>query len=190
VSWSGASPDPTRVAAWIASIHAVADIVPLRFGDEVPTREAALELLHRREPELLKSLAAIRGKTEYGLRLHLDSAPATRGATGPVPAPPSPGIDYLRARAKHYALADGIPEGLTERVQSWLTRFTIPGLRARLEGPGTLVRSPAIYFLVPREHEATFRGEIDRLIPELGHRATLTGPWAPFNFARALDAAG
>ena len=195
---AGESPDPRDMIRWIAEFHRVLDIVPMQFGDCIAGEAEAHDLLARRSSQLQATLDSIRGKTEFGIRLTIparsdlpgDAQRTTQTAAQSTAKPLKPGSDYLRNRASHYATEDGIPVGLATRVQAWLAGFDVPQMRARLEGPSSVIEHPAIYVLIPRQSADGFIDQYDKLAPALGIQSSLTGPWAPFNFVRGIDANG
>ncbi len=191
----GEAPDPRDAARWIVALHEAMDVLPMRFGDRLESAAEAEEILARRGSQLALALDGIRGRTEFGARLPAPPAEApTRAPQGAAAGAPAPeaasGLAFLRARAAHYAAADGIPAGLTARVQAWVAAMAMPDVRARLEGPSRLIASPGVFFLVPRARSGVFLERFEQVRGVIGVPAVLTGPWPPFNFVRAVDAAG
>lgn len=188
-----AHPDPQAMAKWIAALHAAIDIIPMQFGDRVEHAAEAIELLSRREAQLLITLDAIRGHTEFGLRLlYEDVSVRVTPPRESIVANGSGrgGAAYLHTRADHYAALDGLPNGLSTRVERWLAELDVPGLRARLEGPSPLIRHPAVHMLVARGQAARLVERCTLLAERLAYRASLSGPWAPFNFVSGINVGG
>ncbi len=186
-------PDPRAMSEWIATLHAAIDVIPMQFGDRVESASNAVELLTRREAQLLVMLDAIRGRTEFGLRLYDNEASVALARPTELSVEREAardGATYLRSRASHYAALDGIPAGLSTLVQRWLAELGVPGLRARLEGPSPLIPYPAVHMLVAREHAAQLVKRCDRLSERLACRSVLSGPWAPFNFVSGINVGG
>lgn len=191
---SDAPPNFSAVAPMIvrciATMHARFDVLPLRLGDSVASETEAAALLERRASHLHAALDRIRGCTEYGVRLTLDAA-STNVSLVPQPecvssvstSAPATGTRYLASRAAHYAAVDGVSIDLERRVRTWLSSLALADVQAKLEPPSRLVPSPSIALLVPRRSVDRFIERYHEHAHNLGVRATLTGPFAPYSFA-------
>lgn len=188
---------PARIAELIAQAHAQADVVPLRLGPAIDAQEAQ-EVLERRAAEFVRALSVVRGRTELGIRL-----PASDAASLPPDERFShssgDGASYLRARARHYARADGVSPELCRRVARWIEGLGERVERARIEGPVAGARGgakggagggaggPCVALLVARDRATAVMRRCAERLGDLGGGARLSGPWAPFHFVGGLD---
>lgn len=181
-----APPQPEQVVRWVATLHDAVDIVPIRLDEGVRNEHDALELLHERAASFIAALRQIAGCTEFGVRVLVECKPVGAREHA-VPGAKTSGKAYLRDRAKHYAAVDGIPPWLTVRAREWATAMSIPGMRARLDGPSPLVAFPQIALLVRREDKERLAQRYLETRHVLGAPTTLSGPWAPYSFVRSVD---
>lgn len=183
------APDPRNFVRWIQQLHARFDVMPMRFGEDLGNEAQAMEILERRAPQVLFAIDAIVGRTEFGARLMIDVARADSEPMKSGEGSPR-GRAYLYQRSAHYAAIDGIPAGLTNRVERLTHLMDMPQLKTRLDGPTKVSPYPCLSFLVERSAAAMLAARFEEHREILGCPSVLTGPWAPFNFVRECVAAG
>jgi hypothetical protein len=146
------------------------DLLPVRFGADVPDERAAERVLAERHDELAAALDRVRGAVELSVRV----APV---AADDPPAEHEPsGREYLRARIARSEVARGVHDRLAALSRAAVVR------------PGPELLRAA--YLVDREAVPAFVAEVQRTQESRPELALLcTGPWAPFSFAGAEAAA-
>lgn len=188
--------DPTRVEApakaelleyerVIRSQHAVADVLPMRFGS-VLSGEAAVRahLDEQREP-YLRALTRVAGCVELGVRALLSVPPPSTVPEPAVKPKSRTGADYLQARRRHYSTESRLRDQCTALEQSLLSKVAPLCREHRTEFPAPRSGGPALcslYFLVPREQVLAFRTAVSSIPGECHTDIALSGPWPPFNF--------
>ena len=147
------------------------DLLPVRYGTQVPDEDAAVKALDANHDRLIESLARVRGAVEIAVRV-LDADPQ------PVsPAEmPTTGTAYLRAKAGQMRVHDdalrAVHEPLSAVSRAQTTRPV--GL------PGELLHAA---YLVDHDAVQEFSSVVERL--QKDHptwRLTCTGPWPPYSF--------
>ena len=139
------------------------DLLPVRFGADLPDEHAAEQVLFDRQDELRAALDRVRGAVELSVRVQ----PAESGAEASESW--ASGREYLRARLARSQIAERIHERLAGRARAAKPR----------RGP-ELMRGA---YLVDRANVSEFLAELRRLQelhPELA--LLCTGPWAPYSF--------
>lgn len=169
----------------IRSQHAVADVVPMRFGSVLPDEAAVRAHLEEQRAAYLRSLARVAGCVEMGVRALIS---VTHPSAAPEPAvhpPARSGVDYLKARQRRYSAESQLHDQCAALEQSLLPMVAPLCREHRVElaplrsGVPTLC---SVYFLVPREQVPAFRAALSPVTGGDSPRATLSGPWPPFNF--------
>jgi hypothetical protein len=182
------TPEAVELVAYervIRSQHAVADVVPMRFGSVLPDDAAVRAHLDEQRAAYLRSLARVAGCVEMGVRA-LVSVMYPPAAPEPAANPPArSGVDYLKARQLRYSAESQLRDQCTALEQSLLSKVAPLCREHRVEiaplrsGVPTLC---SVYFLVPREQVPAFRAALAPVTDGDPARATLSGPWPPFNF--------
>ena len=162
----------------VERIHAVQDVIPLRYGCLMESEEQIVRLLddHRQEYEAM--FVQLRGMTEMGIRLLLPERPA------PLPClPQSPVAAYLASlRTRHSSEAALAPEEtlLADQIAALLTRWSTEQRRAVTSSPhGRLL---SLCFLTPKTCVEEFRQKAREIPLPCGVKLLLSGPWPPYNF--------
>jgi hypothetical protein len=162
----------------VERIHAVQDVIPLRYGYLMESEEQIVRLLddHRQEYEAM--FVQLRGMTEMGLRLLLPERPA------PLPSlPQSPVAAYLASlRTRHSAEAVLAPEEtlLANQIAAQLVGWSAGQRRAVTSSPhGRLL---SLFFLTPKPRVEEFRKKAREISLPRGVKLLLSGPWPPYNF--------
>ncbi len=186
------APSPANLRRYHRTIAAIADALPAalpaRFGTLMTEPELAI-VLQARAPSLIATLRRVRGRVQMTLRLTsalrrragpspLDSArgalSASRrgGRSGPPPAKPVSGREYLRELAASDRDIPGF-DTVRQALESWIEE-------ERVERRGEVV---TVYHLVPRRSSAAYARTATRSIPAAGLRGVVSGPFPPYAFS-------
>ncbi|WP_328393135.1 GvpL/GvpF family gas vesicle protein [Streptomyces sp. NBC_00390] len=182
--------------AVIGALAQVTTPLPLRLATVCHDHDGVRRLLDSGREQFVRSLDRLDGRVEWGVKVYADDgaaeAPRDDRASGDAPAN---GRDYLRQRLRRREAGQSRwseAVTLSHTLHAKLTRLAEAGLvhhpqDARLPGvPRGNVLNAA--YLVPRERSEAFVAEVGRLAPAgRGVRLELTGPWAPYSFAREVD---
>lgn len=182
------TPEATELVAYervIRSQHAVADVVPMRFGSVLPDDVAVRAHLDEQRATYLRTLARVAGCVEMGVRA-LVSVPQPHAAPEQVVNPPKrSGVDYLKARQRRYSAESQLRAQCAALEQSLVSKVAPLCREHRMELSPLRSGEPAlcsVYFLVPREQVPAFRAVLSPVTDGDSARTTLSGPWPPFNF--------
>lgn len=167
----------------IRSRHAVADVVPMRFGSVLSGEAAVRAHLDEQRASYLRVLARVAGCVEVGVRALISSPPppVMREEVAPIRS----GADYLKARRHRYSAESQLRDQCAALEQSLLSKVAPLCREHRMEfsrpRPGEPVLC-SVYFLVQRDQVPAFRAALSSS-PGADHPETsLSGPWPPFNF--------
>ena len=139
------------------------DLLPVRFGADLPDEHAAVQVLRDRQDELRAALDRVRGAVELSVRVQ----PA--GPDEEASESPANGREYLRARIARSQIA--------ERIHGRLAGCARAATPCR--GPEFMRAA----YLVDRDNVSEFLAELSRLQERHPDLVMLcTGPWAPFSF--------
>lgn len=172
-----------------------ASVVPLRLCTLYRDQEGVRQLLREQRPSLTRSLAAVEGCMEWGVKVFVEESADTRVGQEVPQAPQaetSPGAGYLADRQRERDLAQQV-EALGAECVDEVERTLAPLARASRINP---VQRPEAHgraaemimngaFLVERERAAELRdaiGELEDRWASRGFLVELTGPWPPYNF--------
>ena len=154
--------------------------LPLRFGTRLRDEGAAEALLAERAAEFAAALERVAGRVEMGIRV-LWERPDPPAAGAAVHS----GTEFLEMRRRAILGEDERrreAEALLDEVERHLAPLGVPAVRevlARSDAAGTLAH------LVQRTRLTRYRRQVDeagRALPRA--RLRLSGPWAPYSFAR------
>lgn len=170
----------------IRTWHAVADVVPMRFGGALSDEAAVRAHLGEHRDAYLRSLARVSGCVEMGVRALLSPPPSpVAGEDAAKPAPRS-GAAYLEARRHRYSAENRQREQCAALEQALLSKAAPLCREHRTELSPPRPGEPALcslYFLVPREGVSAFRAALSSVPPgDAPASLSLSGPWPPFNF--------
>ena len=175
------SPNTAELLAFaevIRTFHASHDVIPLRYGCVMASKEAVVRLLEENGPHYAALLRTLHGMTEMGIRLLVPVAEPAASA-----APLSPGAGYLAsARARHGSGAAPSPRHVkaADAVSALLEGAFIAERREYSSTAGGALVS--LYYLVPRSGAGQFMEKARAIsLPEV--KILLSGPWPPYNFA-------
>jgi hypothetical protein len=169
----------------IRSQHAVADVVPMRYGSMLSDEEAVRAHLDEQGAVYLRALRRVAGCVEMGVRwlVSVDRAPAT-----PEELPrhePRSGIRYLQALRRRYSAENRLRDQCAALEQALLSKVAHLCREHRTELSPPRSGEPvlcSLYFLVPRDKVSVFREALSQDSAVDHARATVSGPWPPFNF--------
>jgi Gas vesicle synthesis protein GvpL/GvpF len=160
-------------------------VLPLRFGTCVRDVDTLSHDLQRRRPALLESLARVRGKVEFALRV----AGIMAAGESPVICRDDtassllPGTRYLQAKAKIFheqANMDAAARRVRDILQPYLDGAAVAAVW-ELSGKASAPLTGS--YLVGRDNIPQFIHAIDTARGD--HPAldiTCSGPWAPYSF--------
>jgi hypothetical protein len=183
---------------WVARCgeahHGVADalaprytVVPFRLFTLFSTEEKAVATLSRAAKRIDEALEAVKGKTEWVLRITKpDLALAAPEASAPTGAPATSGTSFLAQKAAAKQAAANVAARIRGDVSAVFARLAEIADQAneRSVEPATGFLLDAA-FLVPSGQIAAFKRALESGSRELlrnGCRVSLTGPWPPYSF--------
>ncbi|MCK7624358.1 GvpL/GvpF family gas vesicle protein [Streptomyces sp. RS10V-4] len=173
-------------------------VLPLRLATVYLNDDRVRAMLGARLEVFARRLSELDGLLEWGVKIYVDTA-AAEAEPGGGPAEPfaGSGRDYLRRRrAVRNARDDAFrgAEEAAERVVAAARGSAVERAQHRPQegalagGTGQNVVNDA--YLVPVRRAEQFRSEVERAADGLpGIRVEVTGPWAPYSFTAAPEAA-
>lgn len=174
-------------------VVATATVVPMRFGSIFSSADGLRSMLEENAVSLKESLERVRGRVEWGVRVHCARGVLVDQLAGP-PAGHSTGRDYLvqrRARLQAEASAGDEAARVGAEVHGHLAALADAATSvASRQDPRSAVILNGAYLV----HESR-REEFMRCVEQLEKRHAnafvfeVTGPWPPYNFTSA-DVAG
>jgi hypothetical protein len=184
----GEAPTAAELLAYervIHSQHAVADVVPMRFGSVLSDEAAVRAHLDAQRATYLRVLARVSGCVEMGVRVLVPpSAPPAAREVAVKPAGRS-GTAYLKALRQRHS-AENQQRNQCEALEQELLSRVAPLCREhRVELSPLRLGEPALcslYFLVPRGEVPVFRASVSTFAQGRTVEVSLSGPWPPFNF--------
>jgi len=169
----------------IRSQHAVADVLPMRFGSVLPGEAAVRAHLDEQRETYQRALTRTAGCVELGVRALLSAPPPPTTPETAVKPMSRSGADYLEARRRHYSAENRLRERCVALEQALLSKVAPLCREHRMELPAPRTGEPALcslYFLVPREQVLAFRTAVPTIPVQSHTELALSGPWPPFNF--------
>jgi hypothetical protein len=171
-------------ATLLEAIHQHMDVLPVRYGIEMPDEEAIRDFLQQRRFDLSDDLIRLRGSGEIGLRIQLPPSPASAPAED-LPGAASPSVSvgqYLALRRRQYQRKDHL-QAQTQRIAEQCAQG-LSGLyrqqRRLASGRSDVLR---LAFLVERCRWQACRERCGPLLEKLtGLQYNLLGPWPPYSF--------
>jgi hypothetical protein len=179
-------------------------VIPMTFGAVYRTREGITALLREHAADFGDRLARFDGRCEWGLKVFVDHARLAQfaeqesdalRALAEEAAAASPGRAYLIMRKREQMLigeADRLTAGwlaaIVGRLTGMSTDVALDEPVPVQPGAETLVCKVA--FLVGDDGIDAFREGVDELrrtYAPRGLRLELSGPWAPYSFARSWE---
>lgn len=177
--------DLLEYARVIRSQHAVADVVPMRFGSVLPGEEEVRAHLDEQREAYVNTLTRVAGCVELGVRVLLSVSSSPTVPDMSVKPVSRSGAAYLEARRRHYSAENQLRERCEALERSLLSKVGPLCREHRTERPAPRPGEPSLcslYFLVPREQVPAFRAAVSSIPVEFNTDIALSGPWPPFNF--------
>lgn len=174
--------------AVLEGVMAVTAIVPLRLCTICLTPERVGALLDEQAAELVSALDALRGRTEWGVKLF-----GTSGAQAAAPeGEAADGSAYLERKRRARGAREEAQRAATEcaqHVHDALTREAVASAVNPPQRPETHGRDAEMLLNAAYLIDDERRGELQTLVERLaaeheprGFALELTGPWPPYNF--------
>ena len=174
-----ASPDVETIIAFgkvIERIHRHTTVIPIRYGSLLADEAAVIGHLSEKAAHYRQLLAELDGCEEIGVRLPMampepDQRPVAKANSG---------HDYLLALKRKYSATLQ-----AEQEAAALDRALESLFRKRRGETGLFAGQPMylVSYLVPRTQLDAFRAKLERLFDTEIHKALISGPWPPYNFA-------
>jgi hypothetical protein len=170
-------------------VLADATIVPLRLCTLYRDQEGVRQLLRDQRGELMRSLDAVAGCAEWGVKLFSIGATAAPDEDNVETAS---GTEYLASRQRARALANQVSELRAQAAEAVYERLLAVAREGRRNPPqrpeahgrdAEMLLNAAL--LVQRDrsdelHDAA--AEVRQLWEPRGYLVDVTGPWPPYNF--------
>ena len=169
----------------IRSWHAVADVLPMRFGGVLSGEAAVRAHLDEHRDAYVRALARVSGCVEMGVRALVSSPPPPVAREDVAKAAPRSGAAYLEARRHRYSAENRLRDQCAALEQLLLSKAAPLCREHRTELSSPRPGEPALcslYFLVPRGDVSAFRAAVSSIPDDVPASLTLSGPWPPFNF--------
>ncbi|WP_257448587.1 GvpL/GvpF family gas vesicle protein [Archangium lipolyticum] len=177
-----AAPELLAYERAIRAQHAIADVLPMRFGSVLLDEAAVRAHLDEQRAAYLRALERVSGCVEMGVRALLSAPPPP---SAPVKPKSRSGADYLAARRHHYSAENRLRDQGAALERALLAKVAPLCREHRSELSAPRPGEPALcslYFLVPRDRVPAFRAALSPDSGEVPAELALSGPWPPFNF--------
>ncbi|WP_375771797.1 GvpL/GvpF family gas vesicle protein [Archangium gephyra] len=169
----------------IRAQHAVADVLPMRFGSVLSGEAAVRAHLDEQRETYQRALTRVAGCVELGVRALLSAPPPPTEPETAVKPMRLSGAAWLEARRRHYSAESRLRDRCVALEQALVAKVAPLCREHRTEFPPPRPGEPALcslYFLVPREQVLAFRAAVSSIPVESQTDIALSGPWPPFNF--------
>ncbi|MDN0198403.1 GvpL/GvpF family gas vesicle protein [Streptomyces sp. S.PNR 29] len=179
----------------IDALTTVTSPLPLRLGTVFRDDSGVRTMIEAREDDFRRTLDRLQGRVEWGVKVYAEMAP--EAVTGPPPAKPASGRDYLRQRRMQTRAHEDMWQKAEEFATRLHERLSAYAEDSRLHAPQNATLSGAAgknvlnaAYLVPRADSEEFVEMVDRTKDDApGMRVELTGPWAAYSFAEFAESA-
>jgi hypothetical protein len=175
---------PMTHATLLETIHRQVDILPARYGVELPDKKAVYDFLRQRRPDLLNNLARLRGTGEFGLRIAVSPSPAqlVGAQSAREYASSFSPSQYLTERRRQYECKDHY-EAEEQQAADRCVQVVANSCREHRRLPSGQLGVVRLAFLVERPRWDAFRNRAE-LFRQQGNAASCTvlGPWPPYSF--------
>lgn len=163
---------------------AATSVVPMRFGSIFSSAAGVQRMLSEQAAEFRAALGRVRGRTEWGVKLHCDAARVVESLAGAPEA--SSGRGYLEQRKAQLdarARAAEVAADAAARTHRSLAELADEAVVASARS-GEILNGA---YLVHDGRRTAFMRRVEDL--QDGHAGTfvfeVTGPWPPYNFTDA-----
>lgn len=167
-------------------VVAATSVVPMRFGSIFSAESGLRAMVAGHSRDLRAALDRVRGKDEWGVKVHCDHAALVErlvGASGPAAS----GRGYLvqkKARLEAEAVAAGAAGEVAAEVHGCLGEAAAEAVTSGAGRSGAVLNGA---YLVPAQGREAFMRLVENL--ERRHEGAftfeVTGPWPPYNFTSA-----
>lgn len=191
----------------LEEIRAATTVVPMRLCRIYRSEHSVRQMLVRELETLTESLVRVRGKTEWGLKIFVEP-PVLEGAAKDADpdvakleaelADASPGAAYMRSKQLERLLADAtarLADRCVEDVHARLSALAVEARRNPPQREGTANSAVMVLdgaYLVDDRAIDEFHACVAELAAGYEPRGCalqVTGPWPPYNFVEAAEAA-
>jgi hypothetical protein len=183
--------------AVVAALAAVTTVLPLRLATVYRDEQRLRRVLDDSQQAFTERLAYLDGSTEWGVKLYLQADAAAASPDEPISgAASNPGRAYLQRRREardQRAEARLAVQEAAEQVTGAALSCAIEQARHRPQQGRLATGTPGENlvndtYLVPNAQADAFRTAVQRAADRFrGIRVDITGPWAPYSFAGAVD---
>ena len=171
--------------AVLEAVLARAAVVPMRFGSIFSSPAGLQRMLTEHAAEFHTALARVRGRTEWGVKLHCDGGRVVESLAG-APADTPSGRGYLEQRKTQLdarARAADVADEVAAEAHESLAALADDAVAA-VPRSGEVLNGA---YLVRDEERTAFMRRVEEL--QLAHAGAfvfeVTGPWPPYNFTNA-----
>jgi hypothetical protein len=165
--------------------HAVADVVPMRFGGVLADEAAVRAHLEAQRASYLRALERVAGCVELGVRRVISAPVSPAAPEEPPKLEARTGASYLRALQLRHSAESQLRDRCAALEQSVVSQVSALCREHRMElspvRPGEPVLC-SLYFLVPRSQVPLFHAALAADAASESTPIAVSGPWPPFNF--------
>ena len=168
-------------------------VVPMRFGSIFSNPDSLASMLNDHQEDLTQSLDLVRGKAEWGVKVHYQPEEGAVQLVGTTPEPVT-GRDYLvRKKEELRAVeeASALAQRAAEEIHEQLKRVVDQAVLTQPVGPANRNVVLSAAYLVAEGNRETFMESVGNMQQELAGKYLfeVTGPWPPYNFT-SVDVSG
>lgn len=160
-------------------------VVPMRFGSIFTSTDGLCRMLTDHAGEFRAALARVRGRTEWGVKLHADIKRMAESLAG-APAETASGRGYLERR-KAQLDAGNLAASAAAQVaaETHEALAAVADEAVTMSGRGGEALNGA--YLVPNDRREAFMRKVEELQTRHADAFAfeVTGPWPPYNFTEA-----
>ena len=169
----------------IRAHHAVADVVPMRFGSMLADEAAVRAHLDAQQAVYQRALERVAGCVELGVRLLVSPPDSPATPEAPPKQEIRSGASYLKALQRRHSAESRLRDHCAALEQALVSKVAPLCREHRMElappRPGEPVLC-SLYFLVPRGQVPLFHAALSANAAGDSTPAAVSGPWPPFNF--------
>jgi hypothetical protein len=168
-------------------------VVPMRFGSIFSSPDTLESMLSDHREDLTRSLDLVRGKAEWGVKVHYQPEETAEQLVGTTPDAAT-GRDYLvRKKEELRAVeeASALAQRDAEEIHAQLERVADQAALTQPVGPANRNVILSAAYLVVQENREAFMESVGKMQQEHAgkYMFEVTGPWPPYNFT-SVDVGG
>jgi hypothetical protein len=168
-------------------------VVPMRFGSIFSTSDTLASMLSDHREDLSRSLDLVRGKAEWGVKVHFQPEDTSEQLVATTPEPVT-GRDYLVRKKEDLRAveeASALARKVAEEVHANLERVADQAVLTQPVGPVNRNVILSAAYLVDHGNRETFMENVGKMQQEHAgkYMFEVTGPWPPYNFTN-VDVGG